>query len=425
MKTDKSYQTYMYDFIDHICKDIGPRLTGTQKEYEAIDEIEKELKEFSDEVFKDDFKCSNHAYPPGMVHIAGFLCTLGFCFFPTPISIVTTILCILGLLVLILELMVLAEFIDFLYPKVTSFNIFGKIKPKNEPKKLIIFGGHTDSAYNFPIAQKFETKMNSLMYAGIALGVYAIILSPIKFILQFVIPPQDFILWEFAINSLPIFTFTWVDLVFFIPFIVWFPLMLYIIKMFVGNTLVEGANDNLSGVAVALAIGKYLAQNRPENVEVWVGSFGAEEAGMRGSKAFVKKYGKTGVLDNSISIILESVGGGEGIGILTTEKMYFTTHYKEAYEPVWEAFKKYKSEHKTKGIVPAKLHEATFAGTDAVSFSKRGYPACAIVGGGIETLFIKNWHSPIDIPENLNKKLMRDVLETCLYFVELMDQRVT
>ncbi|MHA1380346.1 MAG: M28 family metallopeptidase [Candidatus Helarchaeota archaeon] len=426
MKTDKSYQDYMYDFIDHICKDIGPRLAGTEKEVQAIDEIEKELSAFSsEEIIRDDFKCTNRAYPGGLVHVAGFLCTVGFCFFPTPLSIITTILCIIGLLVVIIELMVLAEFIDFMYPKVTSQNIFGKIKPKGATKKLIIFGGHSDSAYNFPIAQKFETKMNALMYTAIALGVYALILAAIKFILQFVIAPQDFVLWQFTINNLPIFTFTWVDVVFFIPFIGWFPLFLYLIFNFVGKTMVEGANDNLSGVAVALAIGKYLAQNRPENVEVWIGSFGAEEVGQRGSKAFVKKYGKKGILDNSLTIVLESVGGGEGIGILTTEKMYFTTHYKEAYEPVWEAFQKYKSEHKTKGIVPAKLHEATFAGTDAVRFSKKGYPACAVVGGGIETFFIKNWHSHADVPKNLNRKLMRDVLETCLYFVELIDQRLS
>ena len=94
MKTDKSYQDYMFNFIERICKDIGPRLATTQKEYDAIDEIEKELKECSDEIVKDEFYCTNKAYPGGLVHIAGFLCTLGFCFFPTPISIVTTILCI-------------------------------------------------------------------------------------------------------------------------------------------------------------------------------------------------------------------------------------------------------------------------------------------------------------------------------------------
>ncbi|NVM05100.1 MAG: M20/M25/M40 family metallo-hydrolase [Candidatus Helarchaeota archaeon] len=421
MKTDKSYQNYMFGFIERICKDIGPRLATTEKEYQAIDEIEKELKDFSDETIRDEFYCTNKAYPGGLTHVAGFLCTLGFCFFATPLSIITTILCILGLLVLIMELMVLAEFIDFLYPKGKSFNIFGKIKPSISPKKLIIFGGHSDSAYNFPFT-KYGTKMNTMMYLGIGLAVYAIFLSPIKFILQFII--QNFVYWDLKISGLPIFTITIIDIIFFIPFMVWFPFFLYIVIRFVGKTLVPGANDNLSGVAVALAIGKYLAaEHRPENVEVWVGSFGAEEVGQRGSKAFVKKYGKKGILDNSLSVILESVGGGEGIGILKTEKMYFTTHFKEVYEPVYEAFKKYESENK--GVVPGQLHEAVFAGTDAVRFSKKGYPACAVVGGAIETLFLKNWHSPADIPENLNKKLMRDVLETCLYFVELIDKRVT
>ena len=422
MKTDKSYLDYMYSFIDRICKEIGPRLAGTEKEIQAIDEIEKEVKNCSDETMRDDFYCTNQAYPGGFRTVAGILSVIGFCFFPTPISIVTTILCTLGLVVLVMELMVLAEFIDFLYKKKKSQNIFGKIKPTSTTKKLIIFGGHSDSAYNIPFS-KYGNKMNTMLYLAILLGVYALILGLIKFILQFIL--QDFVMFEFSIAGIPIFTITIIDFIFFIPFLGWFPYFLYVVINFIGKTMVQGANDNLSGVAVALGIGKYLSQNRPKHVEVWFGSFGAEEVGQRGSKAFVKKYGKQGILDNSLTVVLESVGGGEGIGILTTEKMYFTTHFKEVYKPLEQAFLKYKEENKTKGIVPYKLHEAVFAGTDAVRFSLKGYPACAIVGGAIETFFIKNWHSPDDIPENLNTKIMRDVLETCLYFVELIDQQVS
>lgn len=421
MKTDKTYQDYMYGFIDKICKTIGPRLATTQQEYQCIDEIEKELNQFSDEIIRDEFYTTNKAYPGGLVHVAGILCTIGFCFFPTQLAIITTVLCLLGLAVVIMELMVLSEFIDFLYKRGKSFNIFGKIKPTETPKKLIIFGGHSDSAYNFPFT-KYGTKMNTMMYLGIGLGIYAILLSVVKFILQFIIPNSTFIIWSLSIGGLTVFTITIVDLIFFIPFTVWFPFMLYIVIRFVGKDLVQGANDNLSGVSVSLAIGKYLSENRPQNVEVWVGSFGSEEVGQRGSKAFVKKYGKMGTLNNSLTVVTESVGGGEGIGILKTEKMYFTTHFKEVYEPLFEGYQKYRTE--TKGVVPCQLHEAVFAGTDAVRFSKKGYPATAIVGGGIETLFIKNWHSPADIPENLNKKLLRDVLETCLYFVEIIDQKL-
>jgi len=211
---------------------------------------------------------------------------------------------------------------------------------------------------------------NNNFKSNLYLAIYALILSPIKFILQFLI--FDFIYWEWTLANIPILRITIIDFIFFIPFIVWFPFFLYVAINFVGNTLVPGANDNLSGVAIALAIGKYLAdaEHRPENVEVWIGSFGAEEVGQRGSKAFVEEYGKRGILDNSLTIVLESVGGGEGMGILSAEKMYFAWHSKEVYEPLFTAFQKYKSE--TKGVVPCKVHESVFAGTDAIPFTYKG-----------------------------------------------------
>ena len=57
---------------------------------------------------------------------------------------------------------------------------------------------------------------------------------------------------------------------------------------------VEGANDNLTGSVASIAVMKYLKDNdiRFEDVEVWTLLTGAEEAGLRGAKAFAKEHKK-------------------------------------------------------------------------------------------------------------------------------------
>ncbi|MHA1229716.1 MAG: M28 family metallopeptidase [Candidatus Helarchaeota archaeon] len=431
-KAGKEYKDYMYNFVDQICKNIGPRLATQKEELEAIDYIKNELQNFCDEILVQDFKTAYTAYPRGLVRFGGGICLISFVFLFTSLPYLTAILSLIGLLAAMSELLFLKATIDIFYKKGVSKNVFGKIKPKNtsEPKKYLIFGGHSDSAFELPYAKKGVPAMQRKLYGSIALGIFAIIWSIIKTILILMGIPI-YTLEFLQIAGYNVFVINLMDIILIIPFIIWLISFLQVLFKFFGNEIVMGANDNLSGVSVAVAIAKYLSkeENKPRNIEVWCGSFGAEEAGQRGSRAFVKQTPKE-ILENSYSIILESVGGGEGLGILQAETMYLTINKKfpfihpiihdpDVYERFYKAYEIAKT--KSKGFPPSELVIAKFAGTDAVRFSEKGYKACALVGGGIETKFIKNWHSLEDIPENLNKDLMKAALDMCLEFIEIVD----
>lgn len=432
-KAGKEYKEYMYNFVDYICKYIGPRLATRDEEHKAINYIKEELDKSCDETFTQDFKTAYTAYPRGLVRFGGGMCLISFFFLFTGFPFITILLSLIGLLSAITELLFLKSTIDIFYKKGTSRNIFGKIKPKNsgDPKLYLIFGGHSDSAFELPYAKKGVPAMQHRLYGAIALGVFAIIWALIKtFIILFNI--QIFTISGIPILGFNLFNINLMDFILLTPFIIWLIYFLQILFRFFGKNIVKGANDNLSGVSVSVAIAKYLnkEENRPKNIEVWCGSFGAEEAGQRGSRAFVQQTPKK-VLNNSYSIILESVGGGEGIGILKAETMYLTInkkfpfihpiiHSPDVYDRLYKAYGIAKS--KKKGFPISELVIAKFAGTDAVRFSEKGYKSCAIVGGGIETKFIKNWHSLDDVPENLNKDLMKAVLNICLEFIELVDK---
>ncbi|MHA1131064.1 MAG: M20/M25/M40 family metallo-hydrolase [Candidatus Helarchaeota archaeon] len=425
LKAGKEYDDYMFNFIDSICKNIGPRLATKPEEHKCIKFIGEELDKTCDETFTQEFKTSFLAYPRGLLRWGGGLCMIGFFFLFTIIPWLCAVICITGLFLAITELLFLKEYLDIFYKKGISKNIFGRIKPKSgEPKKYLIFGGHSDSAFELPFAKLGVDAMQRRMFGAIGLGIFAILWSIIKTIV-----PCAFS----CLVIHPFFSLNWLDIGFLCVFFPWFAFFLYIYFGFFGSELVEGANDNLSGCAVACAIAKYFKdheEERPNNVEIICGSFGAEEVGQRGSKAFIKQIPEE-ILDNSYTVVLESVGGGEGVGILKAETMYLTTsrkfpfihpimHHPDVYNRVHEAYLKCKE--KKKGLPPVQLAEAKFAGTDAMRFSEKNVPACAIVAGLITTFFLKNWHSPEDTPENLNKHIMNFVLNISLEFIDLVDK---
>ncbi|HME50956.1 MAG TPA: M20/M25/M40 family metallo-hydrolase [Candidatus Lokiarchaeia archaeon] len=415
----------MTKFIKSVCTECGPRRPASDAERKCQDMVRAECEAFADEVKVDEFTCAYNAYPQGLVRVAIGLFTIGFV---TCITIVYPIMIVLGILalwVVVSELMIMLEFTDLFYKKDTSHNVFGVIKPRAETKLRIIFGGHTDSAYEIPFAKKYGIKISTLMIIAIAYGAIGVALEVTKLVLDLFGNGMSINLW-----SSGFFRITIIDAIFLVSCIVGYPYMLWIGKNCGSRkTKVLGANDNLSGVSVALALGQYLKEHRPNNVEVWTGAFGCEEAGQRGSRRFVEKHGADGTLDNSYTVVIESIGAGMGYGILSAEKMYLTWpgmkpvfHSKELVDKFFASCENYA---RVKKAVPYFIkHEATFAGTDATRFSQKGYKAIAIGAGGTN-LFIENWHDHDDTPENINKLMLWHALNFCATFVDDMDKEMT
>ena len=75
-------------------------------------------------------------------------------------------------------------------------------------------------------------------------------------------------------------------------FLAWIPILF--VALFFENKKrpVMGANDNLTGCFISMAVVKYMQHHdiRFENTEVWVVLTGSEEAGLRGAKAFCKAH---------------------------------------------------------------------------------------------------------------------------------------
>jgi hypothetical protein len=76
------------------------------------------------------------------------------------------------------------------------------------------------------------------------------------------------------------------------------------------SDVVPGANDNASGVAVALATAQDLDSDPPENLDVWVLLTGAEECLQEGIRSFLRTHGNDLESDSTYFVCLDTVGHG-------------------------------------------------------------------------------------------------------------------
>ena len=416
MRVDDSYSDYMYSIINNICQKFGPRYSSSQAEEDANIWIKDELDKFADETFLDEYNVRPAMYPQGFIKIAGILGLTSplFMIFQFPLPIFSAVFVIIALWVLYSEMMLMKGWIWPFFKKRTSSNVFGIIKPTDEVKFRIIFEGHSDSAKEMNIASYPPKLRRWIAIIGLYFLAHTIIFSIWKFTYQIVGG------FPLVIFNTPIISWTIIDVIYFISLIVIYPFFIWILKGFLGKTVVLGANDNLSATAVTLAIGKYLSNNRPKNVEIWVGSQGSEEVGDKGAGAFVKKYGKKGVLDDSFTVVLECCGAAEAMALIEKD-MHRAVYDKDINDLLEKAHNLVREENTE--LLKLKRVRLKIGACDACQYIHDGYKASAMFGIEEKKNKAVNWHSVKDAPENIEKKVLKDFLDVSLKFIDLIDKR--
>ena len=174
------------------------------------------------------------------------------------------------------------------------------------------------------------------------------------------------------------------------------------------SKVVPGANDNLSAVAVAVALAHSLRDNPPAGVRVLLVSTGSEESFMEGMQAFAKRHFPSLPRDTTEFVCLECVGSPdlcvvEGEGMLRMR--YYTGETRERLARAGLDA----GVELTRGL-------RTVAATDALIALRAGYPTC-LLGGVDETKFPSNYHWPSDTPDNLDWDSVEGALAVCEEFV--------
>jgi peptidase M28-like protein len=157
--------------------------------------------------------------------------------------------------------------------------------------------------------------------------------------------------------------------------------------------VVPGANDNLSAVAVNVALAHALREDPPEGVRVMLLSTGSEESFMEGMQAFGRRHFPELPRATTEFVCIECVGSPQ-LCVVEAEGMlrmrWYDGRSREALAAAGEA-----------AGVPLRRGLRTVAATDGLISLRAGYPTCTL-GGVAETKFPANYHWPSDTPDNLS-----------------------
>jgi acetylornithine deacetylase/succinyl-diaminopimelate desuccinylase-like protein len=168
--------------------------------------------------------------------------------------------------------------------------------------------------------------------------------------------------------------------------------------------VVPGANDNLSSVAVLVALASALRERPPEGARVILLSTGSEESFMEGMQAFGRRHFPTLPRARTEFVCVECVGSPQ-LCVVEAEGMlrmrYYDEHSRSTLAGAGDA-----------AGVDLRRGLRTVAATDALIALRAGYRTC-LLGGVDETKFPANYHWPSDTPDNLDWGSIEDAAAVC------------
>jgi hypothetical protein len=378
----------MINFIQDIITRFGGRYFGSEQEKKAQYYTAEVMKKYCDRVDVEEFQSPLEAHFQALK----IFCVL-YVIVLVQIRIDIRIAAVLGILNTILFLghfVTYRHWLDFLFPNKPSWNVIGDVEPMETATSTIIIAGHMDSVKEFKWWYR-------LKQTGAVLSVIAGI--------------QISLLGLYALLAVFI-TAAWFSYIWWL-FLLLTPVLIVFYDMH-GKEVVDGASDNLSGVAVAVEMAKVFSVNKLKNTRVRVISFGSEEAALRGSFAYAKKH-KQQLLDEKAFLFnLDSMKDLEHLTVVSSEINTLVFYKNEYLQLVENAFKATNTAYK-------KLPLGVGA-TDASAFHIHGLPAIAVIGMDSEHLD-PTYHTRLDKIECLNPETMEAMKRVLVNFIETWDKK--
>ncbi|MDT4989140.1 MAG: hypothetical protein QOI74_3234 [Micromonosporaceae bacterium] len=156
---------------------------------------------------------------------------------------------------------------------------------------------------------------------------------------------------------------------------------------------VPGANDNLSGVAVALALADALRAAPLPGLRVVIVSAGAEEALQEGIRAFLRRHHHRLPIDDTWFLNLDTVGSGQLL-LLEAEGPLRMRRYDEGFKDLVTGCA-------TAERVPLLRGMSSRSSTDGCVPTRFGYRTASVVSVDDRRL-LPHYHLDSDLPENVD-----------------------
>jgi hypothetical protein len=389
------YIKYITDGIEYICKNHKRRSAGLESVKTAQADMAEAMKDCVDEIRTQQFEIHPQAFI-GSIPLDALISLIACAFFLAGVFygkawpyIVSLVLTIATATIIIVEYILFRPFTDRFYPKRTGQNLYMVRKAKNTPRRRIILCGHADAAYEMPVLKHFPTVL-----------IYTCIGS------AFLYWAVNFIFCYLGLaNFLPLRTLHVFAVIEILNSILYAPLLFFVDW----NTIVDGANDNLTGCFLAMSILREMADNdiRYDDTEICCLITDGEESGLRGARAFANENVEEMLSLNTIVIAPDTVHSVEELRIFSRGINYTESNSEEVCSLLYFAAMKNGLDIPTAEFYPG--------ANDSEAFSAIGVKAAAICGVAFTPQ--DYYHTVKDTYTNLNPeciKLVRNILKDAI-----------
>ncbi len=393
--------------IKRVCKDVGPRPAGYEGEKKGQDYVEKLMTPIADEVKREKFTLSPKAFMSWVMIdgilalVAAVLGILCFAFNMPPVvetvmRAVSVVLVVLAVFFLLGEFLFYKQVLDVFFKKEESSNVICTRKAAGETKRRIIIGGHMDTAYEWRYTYLGGPK---LVTTVVVTAVLSLLITLGFSIAGFFVDNRTAEIVMIVVQALTI------------------PALVSVMFFVNWKLPVDGAADDLTGVFTAMAALLYFKHNdiRLENTEIVAMSVGAEEEGLRGSKAFAKahsdEYKNDGV--ETIFIALDTLRDYDFMGIVTKDMTATVGLDKQACALMKKAA--------DNAGVPVNFTTTPLGSTDAAAMQQGGIKSVAFTS--MDPAPARYYHTRDDNVSVLEMKTLEDSLKVVLETIYLFDEQ--
>lgn len=401
MTTSKQGAKVIFDFVKWIIDTHGPRLPGSDEERAAQKDIAEYMeKETGVKPVVEPFMMAPRA-SIGAIPYLGYASVAALVLYyihPIPALIVS--LC--TLLFAVVQVFLYKGWFDCFFKKEQSNNTYSVIDGKGKIDHTIVFSGHTDSSWLWQMAVKNPKTMILRTVYGVV-GVVAIAVGS---------------LWRLIIglnsvkpvDSVPmgLYIFLLAVPLVFIPGI--YSLCIYLTHD--KKKASPGAMDNLTGVGASIYMGRYFKENPdklPDNCRIIVAALGAEEAGLKGSEAFMKAHaGDKDLLIDPYFVNIDSLRDYDHFNAVNGDSWQFTKFDKDMEDIFIKAFK-------NAGVEPHVIVNPV-GGCDSTPIVRKGYKTLTFAAQNpVPTNY---YHTYNDVYDDLNMDTLEKSVEVLIDVAE-------
>ena len=384
---------YIKEEITHICRDLKKRAPGTEGEREAA--------EYMAGILQKDCGCRSvktevfTAHPSAFYSyciftaVLGVLCAAGFFVLPW----LGILFGVMELALFLVQFVLYKQLIDPLFPKRESVNVTAVRSCSKDVRQRVFLNGHVDASWEFPLNYYFGgivfespgamTLVGTLFYIGIS------ICAVCK------------VRWAHTAGLIGLI---------FIPF--------FILVAFTYNPrrIVDGANDNLSGCYMGIALLREMEKQgiRLEHTEVGVILTGCEEAGLRGAKAWCKVHRDDFRDVPTFVLCFDTIHDPE----------YLAVNVRDLNDTVasdMELGKAFLQAAQEAGVPCKKTRVPLFGGsTDSAAFTQGGFRSVGITG--LNHVLEDYYHTRRDTSDNLNEEGLENCYKATVRLIENIEQ---